>query len=497
MLPLLLSFAELAAAGEGSSALWGPTIGSGNGGSLPVMNVQRFHAAADGFSLWTDSAAVGRDHRFGVRAVASYAYRPLIYVDPSGYVLDLVGNVAQLDLLAGYTVGPLRFAVDAPVYLRQFGGIASDSSDIGDVAADVKVQALDAGRNPLGLAFAGRLLFPTSTTPGLSAGGFGGETTLILDGNIGPAQLAANLGAAFRPASSLENANWPAIAPLARLGLSVPVSDSAGLTLDVNTEIGLGGALWDGSESDIAATTPAEALIGGWGQFGNLRLQGAVGTALSSGIGAPQARGILGIQWAREPILDADADGLNDKSDACPRLAEDTDKFEDTDGCPEPTTISLTFVDAATGLEIPGVVSGIAGREAKNSRVLSLNADAYALVASAPGYETTKVMVDVPGGEPTQKIIKLNREVARGHLVIHVVDDTGRPIEATLSVPGTPTDRPTAAFDRLVPSGSVTVGATRSGYVPVTQIVSVSPEATVEITIKMFPDIPASSPREK
>lgn len=486
----LCAILPAALAQDGSAALYDPSLGDGTGGTLPQLNVQRFHAAADGFSLWTDSSSVGAANRITLRGVASYAYRPLVYVGADGAVSDLVGNVAQFNILPGYTLGPVRFAVDLPIYLRTFGGLGSDSSDIGDVALDLKVQALDLAKAPLGLSFAGRLLFPTSATPGLSSGGFGGEATVILDGKVGPALLAANVGAVFRPESTLENASWPAVAPLARLGLDLPLRDTLGLTLDLNTEVGLGGPLWDGSVSDLAATSPAEALLGAWWQVGQIRIHAAAGTAISPGIGAPSARGMFGLAWQHVPVSDSDGDGLTDKDDACVKDPEDADSYQDGDGCPEPTTVSFRFVDVTTGKEIPGVVSGIAGREAKNSRVMTLSADSYALQAVAPGYQTTRIMVEIPAGPPVERVVKLSREVARGRLVIRVVDESGRPLEATLTVPGATVDRPAAAFDRLVPAGSVTVIASREGYVPATQIVTLPAEGTAEVTLTLFPDTP-------
>ncbi|MFN0095014.1 MAG: thrombospondin type 3 repeat-containing protein, partial [Dehalococcoidia bacterium] len=47
------------------------------------------------------------------------------------------------------------------------------------------------------------------------------------------------------------------------------------------------------------------------------------------------------------PFLDEDGDGLDEDDDMCPERAEDTDGFEDTDGCPEPDNDGDTILDAA------------------------------------------------------------------------------------------------------------------------------------------------------
>lgn len=477
------------------AALYDPTIGTGSGGSLPAFNVQRFHAAADGNSLWTDNTDVGANHRIALRGVASYAYRPLVYVDADGLVSGLVENVVQLDLLGGYTLGPARLAVDVPLYLRAFGGIGSDETDIGDVAADLKVRLLDVHQMPVGLAVAGRAIFPTSSTAGLSSGGFGGEASVILDGTVGPAWIAANLGASFRPAGSVENASWSPVVPLVRLAGDVAVRPNLALTLDANTEVGLQDAL--AGNADFLATLPAEALLGlRWQSSPALSVRFAAGTAISPGIGAPSARALLGLEWTHSPETDRDGDQLLDRADTCPGEPEDRDGFEDTDGCPEPTTLSLRFVDAVTKAEIPGVISGIAGREGKNSRVLSLAADSYALQASAPGYQTVRLMVEVPSGPAAERTIELSPEIAQGRLVLRVIDETGRPIEASLTVPGTTLDRPVTEFDRLVPAGSITIVATRTGYLPVTQVVTVAADGTATVTLKMISDTPPTKRRK-
>lgn len=56
------------------------------------------------------------------------------------------------------------------------------------------------------------------------------------------------------------------------------------------------------------------------------------------------------------PDLDADADGLVDKQDACPREAEDRDGFQDGDGCPELDNDGDGFQDPADDCpEVAGV----------------------------------------------------------------------------------------------------------------------------------------------
>ena len=83
------------------------------------------------------------------------------------------------------------------------------------------------------------------------------------------------------------------------------------------------------------AATPVEGDFALRYALDDWALTAAVGTGLSRGVGAPQARAVLGLWWAPRPA-DADGDGVEDGADACPPLPEDLDGFQDEDGCPDP-----------------------------------------------------------------------------------------------------------------------------------------------------------------
>jgi outer membrane protein OmpA-like peptidoglycan-associated protein len=58
------------------------------------------------------------------------------------------------------------------------------------------------------------------------------------------------------------------------------------------------------------------------------------GAGVLQGVGVPAFRVLAGVMYVRE-VGDKDNDKIDDKDDKCPTLAEDFDKFEDDDGCPE------------------------------------------------------------------------------------------------------------------------------------------------------------------
>jgi hypothetical protein len=66
----------------------------------------------------------------------------------------------------------------------------------------------------------------------------------------------------------------------------------------------------------------------------NMSLLAGVETATFGGIGTGPVRAMLSVAWAPR-FHDADSDGVEDEADQCRDLAEDRDRFEDGDGCPD------------------------------------------------------------------------------------------------------------------------------------------------------------------
>ena len=78
--------------------------------------------------------------------------------------------------------------------------------------------------------------------------------------------------------------------------------------------------------------TPVEVLLGAHAPVGPLRVGAGVGTAVVTGLGAPEFRGVLSAEWITAPPADRDrdGDGFMDNVDLCPDVAGD-DR-----GCPAP-----------------------------------------------------------------------------------------------------------------------------------------------------------------
>jgi hypothetical protein len=80
---------------------------------------------------------------------------------------------------------------------------------------------------------------------------------------------------------------------------------------------------------------PTEIRGAGVLHLGELAVQVGGGAGLVYGVGLPVFHAFAGVRYAPQPDPDTDGDGLTDSVDGCPADAEDTDGFEDGDGCPE------------------------------------------------------------------------------------------------------------------------------------------------------------------
>ncbi len=74
-------------------------------------------------------------------------------------------------------------------------------------------------------------------------------------------------------------------------------------------------------------------------------MSAAFGGGLVRGLGQPAFRAIFGVSWSPQ-ASDMDEDGIDDADDACPRLPEDLDGFEDEDGCMDPDNDNDFIPDA-------------------------------------------------------------------------------------------------------------------------------------------------------
>jgi hypothetical protein len=225
---------------------------------------------------------------------------------------------------------------------------------VGDLRLHAKVNLINPLRYNVGLAAAVSVTAPTgqvdrwAANPGVVLDG-----RLVLDYWIGrTAVFVVNVGYVFR--SHTER--------LADLRIDDALEVSGGVRISF-ADFGLPFSLW----GEIVAATQIDDPFGSRsgspleGRFGvriwNTRsffIQVGWGVAILRGSGLPRYRALVdvgltfetpGSRPFRKDHPDRDDDGIPNAQDRCPDRAEDYDRFEDADGCPEDASATAPRAD--------------------------------------------------------------------------------------------------------------------------------------------------------
>ncbi len=460
------------------------------GGAVPTIDAQLFRPSVDASTLLgTDDSHVADELSGSGRLLLQWAHQPLVYYPEEGEPRDLVGDLWQMDVLGSVAWHRVRLGVDLPVILRSLGDVTDAETGMGDLGLDLKGRLLDRRTHAVGLALGGRLSVPTATTVApLGAQGVGWGVHGILDAQLGKALLAMNLGTVGVPTEELENLTWDDQLYL-RLGGSYAINQALGL----GAELGGHAAYADFGNLDAM---PAEALFGGWirpaGGDWVLRLAG--GTGLTGGVGAPKARALLALAYD-PPVAgpDRDMDGIADLGDRCPDTPEDIDVFEDDDGCPEPTLVTVKVVDQMdipidqADIELKG--QGVTRNGNPGMRV-TLEQGTYDVLVSAADFDAHRTTLRVPQGPPYEALVKLDVVPQEGLVAVRVRDSDGNPIDATVVFADrTPEVTHKGAAHATLPGGSWKLQVNADGYHTVKQEVMVHGGEEVVVVAVMHPEL--------
>ncbi len=242
----------------------------------------------------------------------------------------------------------LRDALNA----QDFPGAAGvNTYGFGDVRLQPRAFLLLPEDFPVGVALSAEVRLPTG-----NGDSFLGERSVLVAPRLaverafGPVRVLGNLGLRLRP----QHAQYlnlyvgnevtfgaGAIVDLPDVGPLFNVQAIAEMHLATPTS-----APFNFRQAD-SLKTPWEVLGGvrahlyqGWG----LELDVGRGVTLGSGYGREELRVIFALRYD-ETFLDSDGDGVRDSFDKCPNELEDTDGFQDNDGCPEPDNDGDGVVD--------------------------------------------------------------------------------------------------------------------------------------------------------
>ncbi|MFT3772001.1 MAG: OmpA family protein [Minicystis sp.] len=265
----------------------------------------------------------------------------------------VISDMFQWDLLAAISpikrlqIGlrlPVTYVkgegLDAATGMPAQGGIAKFG--VGDPMLEGKVRIFGGAQDPFLIGAALDVSFPvghafssTNATTGTATNYYLGNSSPvtvglrgIFDGSAGPLQFGLNLRGVFREKALIGSTEVGPVDFRYGAGLGFRISPIFRVLAEGN-----------GSTQFTAKNGTNTLEVDGAVEFspldGRLIIRAGGGAGILQGVGVPNARGFLGVAFARE-IGDQDGDGIPDTDDKCPTIPEDKDGFEDSDGCPDP-----------------------------------------------------------------------------------------------------------------------------------------------------------------
>lgn len=357
-----------------TTALSGPTAAFA-AESTPSLNLRGFNAptdAASGLYLEPASSPETLDWNAGLWLV--YAYRPITLRDAATDAIrfEVIGHQLTGDFTAAVGFGGrVMLGVDFPFLLAQGGDDATEDSTrvlgtatlprqaLGDLGVTGKLTLVKPTAGDLGgfaLALHERFTVPTGDPESyLGEGHITSETRLLGEYRLVALGMHAAAGVKLRSQEErFACADVPAPqadgedACAARFGHELPF----GLGLSFRPQVlGIDDAgrwTWFLESHGHVPLSPSAPFSRGSGRVAALSvgagarlavgrdvsLFAGVETGVLAGVGSSPVRGMVSVSWAPR-VHDADGDGVEDEKDQCKELAEDLDRFEDHDGCPD------------------------------------------------------------------------------------------------------------------------------------------------------------------
>ncbi|QRN95134.1 tandem-95 repeat protein [Archangium violaceum] len=306
--------------------------------------------------LGVHGAQVGQHLDWNLGLSFNYAKDPLNFLKPrtGDFVYEIVRDQFTFDLMGSVALfDRFELGVALPITSQGSGSAASVSpllpgglnvTGVGDLRLVPKARLLSTDSG-LRLGIAVPVLLPTS----------GGRDFLGRDGvavfprllgewgRDGGPRVLANVGVNLQPGARFYNLN--AGNELA-YGLGAELPFQLG-SHRISAEATLAGAL--GLKETQVEESPLELLAALRYHFtDSLAAHLGGGPGITRGYGTPAFRLFAGIAWTEarhvEPVRtepppppnpDTDQDGILDVNDRCPDVAESSNGFEDTDGCPD------------------------------------------------------------------------------------------------------------------------------------------------------------------
>ncbi len=339
--------------------------------------VNRFDPAERGSDWFSqDSLNIAGNGRLAFGFTGDWAHKPLVVYDADGEEVEaLIDDQVFIHLGGNVTFfDRLRLGVNVPVAVYQNGNSASvngntfdvkDDPTNGDVRVAADVRIVGKYREPASLAAGVRVYLPTGSQDAYTGDGeLRVAPRLLLAGDIGQFVYAANAGFYYRGQDQTFAGTQTGSEIFGGAALGARVIDDKlifGPELYFSTVV-------EGDAAFERATTPFEVLFGAhYLPTSELRLGAGFGPGLTRGIGAPEFRGLISLDWIADvekkkplpppPPADKDGDGVLDSEDACVDVPGVRTEDPKTNGCPPPKdTDGDTVMDPEDAcVDVPGV----------------------------------------------------------------------------------------------------------------------------------------------
>lgn len=314
--------------------------------NLNIQQLQPSPGPGSGFGQVSSVETPGHlGSSFGL--LVHYDHRPLSLANTSAETsADILTHQLVTDVMAGIGLGEsAQLGIAVPILLDQTPGNSAQlelpelqARALGDIRLVGRARLLSAS-SALGLGVEAQLSLPTGPSTDLFGWGtFSLEPRILAEYRPGPRlRFGLNVGAAL-----LRHGQVTATTQLEEVTL---LEIQQELTWGVGTDVSLVperlsliGEAFGRVSTGAYLSYPTEVMLGlrasplsrHWISLGG-------GAGLSSGYGTPMFRVLLGYSCTPDTRApqDADGDGLLDAKDSCPAQAEDADRFQDEDGCPE------------------------------------------------------------------------------------------------------------------------------------------------------------------
>ncbi len=300
------------------------------------VDAQQLQLLEGGDWLALREPTVGLPNTASFSAGIVHARRPVVLAEGSTRT-TLLRSVFTREAAVSYTVGRwIQVGAGLPMHRPVFfegdvpdGVLDEKSRTLGDITLWFAVPLTQPGSR-LKATWLVQTDFATGAPEvylGDPSGNVGGH--LALEVPAGPLDLVTNLGWVFAPSTALPGFSWGN-----RMRYGAGLRAKPGRLATTFELLGsTPAAPWKG---EYSAEYPLEALLTLSGRASDIAtLFAGVGSGLTTGLGSPAFRAVVGFDVKAHPPEDADLDGIVDLLDACVHVPEDHDGWQDRDGCPE------------------------------------------------------------------------------------------------------------------------------------------------------------------